>query len=100
MALGYQCLVGRHNNQLKVDVGGGGCIGEGARPGWNVWEDVVALFWAANGTTKKLKIKYIVALDCRHQINHTQQSTKNMQAQRRRDRRGGLTGMEHGGGAI
>jgi hypothetical protein len=47
---------------------------------------------------KKSKIKYIVALDGHQRINHTQQSTENTRAQRRRDRRGGSTGMEHGGG--
>ncbi len=59
-------LMGGHNNQLKGNVGGGGCIGEGTQPGWNMWEDVVASFWAANGTTtEKSNIKYIVALDGR-----------------------------------
>jgi hypothetical protein len=49
---------------------------------------------------KKLKIKYIVALDGRRQINHTQQSTKNMPVQQRRDRRGDSTGMERATGKI
>jgi hypothetical protein len=69
------------------------------QPGWNVWEDGFPSFWVANGTMKKKsKIKYIVALDGCQQINHTQQSTENSWAQRRRDRRGGSTGMEHGRG--
>jgi hypothetical protein len=41
--------------------------------------------------------KYIVALDSHQQINHTQQPTKHMRDQQRRDRRGGLTGMEREG---
>jgi hypothetical protein len=47
---------------------------------------------------KNSKIKYIVALDGHQRINHTHQSTENMRVQQRRDRRGGSTGMEHGGG--
>ncbi len=54
MAYGYRRLVGRHNNQLKVNVGGEGCIGEGTQPGWNVWEDIVASFRVVNGMAKKL----------------------------------------------
>ncbi len=67
--------------------------------GWNVWEDIVASFLAANGTTKKKsKIKDIVALDGHRQINRTQKSTKNTRVQQGRDRKGGSTGVERGGG--
>jgi hypothetical protein len=43
----------------------GGALERECDWGWNVWEDVVPLLWAANGTTKKVKIKYIVTLDGR-----------------------------------
>ena len=36
VALDGRCLMGGHNNQPKVSSGGGGDIGEGARPRRNV----------------------------------------------------------------
>ncbi len=43
LALSRCHLVKRCNNQLIVDVSGGGCIKEETRPGWNVQGDAVSL---------------------------------------------------------
>ncbi len=50
LALGGHLLVGQHNNQPKVSVCGRRDIGEGARPGRNVWgrRHKIPLFEAAN----------------------------------------------------
>ncbi len=45
LALGGHLLVGQHNNQLKVGVCGMRDIGEGARPGRNVWEGHHTIVW-------------------------------------------------------
>jgi hypothetical protein len=41
-------LVKRRNNQLIVDVSGGGCIEEETQPGRNVQGDAVPSFWLSN----------------------------------------------------
>ena len=47
-ALSGRHLVKRRNNQLIVNVSGGGCIKEETRPGRNVQGDAVSLFWLSN----------------------------------------------------
>jgi hypothetical protein len=70
------------------------------QPGWNMWEDVVASFWVANGTTKK-KIENKIHRGLRRPPTNKLHTTinKSMRLHQRRDRRGDSTGMEQGGGA-
>ncbi len=48
LALSGRHLDNRRNNQLIVDVCGGGCIKEEMRPGRNVQGDAVPSFWLSN----------------------------------------------------
>ncbi len=47
-ALSSRHSVKRHNNQLIVNVSGGGCIKEEIGPGQNVQGDAVSLLWPSN----------------------------------------------------
>jgi hypothetical protein len=57
LALGGHRLVEQHNNQLKVGVCGRRDIGEGARPGRNVWGGRRTIIWGGKLSNKKIKIK-------------------------------------------
>jgi hypothetical protein len=48
LALDGNCLVGEHNNQPKVGVGGGRDVSEETRPRRNAWVGVVSSYQAAN----------------------------------------------------
>ena len=79
--------MGGHNNQPIVGVSSLRDIGEEMRTGRNVW-GVLSLrsVRQIERQEKNKKIKYIMALDGRQLIQHTQQSTKNTRAQLGRDR--------------
>jgi hypothetical protein len=52
-ALGGHLFVGQHNNQPKVGVRGRRDIGEGARPGQNVWGGRHTIVWGGGLSNKK-----------------------------------------------
>ncbi len=54
-ALGGHLLVGQHNNQPKVGVRSRRDIGEGARPGWNVWGGRHTIVWGSKLSNNKIK---------------------------------------------
>jgi hypothetical protein len=55
LALGGHLLVGQHNNQPKVSVHGRRDIGEGARPGQNIWGRRHTIVWGSKLGNKKIK---------------------------------------------
>ena len=55
-ALGGHLLVGQHNNQPKVGVHSGRDIGEGAQPGWNMWDRHRTIVWGGE-LSKKIIIR-------------------------------------------
>jgi hypothetical protein len=58
-ALGGHLLVGQHNNQPKVGVLGRRDIGEGARPGRNMWGGRRTIVWGGKLRDEKIKINKI-----------------------------------------
>jgi hypothetical protein len=87
-------------NQKEVgfDVWGG--IGEERRPGLNVWGGVVSREPGIELKEKKIKNKFVVALDGSRHAKNMQQPTKNTQARRGRDRIRSATVGERRGGCI
>jgi hypothetical protein len=55
LALGGHLLVRQHNNKPKVGILGRRDIGEGARPGQNVWGGCHAIVWGDKLSNKKIK---------------------------------------------
>ncbi len=47
--------MGRRSNQPRVGVRDGWVLREDARPGWSAWGDVIPLFGATIGATKKIE---------------------------------------------
>jgi hypothetical protein len=53
-ALGAHLLVRQHNNQPKIGICSRRDIGEGAQPGWNVWDGHRTIVWGIKlSDTKK-----------------------------------------------
>ncbi len=76
-ALHGRRLMGGHNNQPKVGIGGWRGIEEGRQPGQNVWGDVVSSLGAANRGRKKMTTKICRGLrGPQMNFNHTTTNQK------------------------
>ncbi len=76
MALGGCFLIKINNNQMEDGVDIKGCVGEEARPGWNVWGGWLPVFWGGILIDKKFReMGGPFALDGRHLVEgHNNQS--------------------------
>jgi hypothetical protein len=74
LAIDGRRLMGGHNNQPKVGIGGGRGIEEERRPGRNVWGGVVSLLGAANRRRFGVRCKSNTALSCMCRKSNDQRS--------------------------
>ena len=75
LALGGRRFININNNQMEDGVNVRGCIGEEARPGWNIWGGRLPIVWGGILIDKKnSKMGGPLALDgCRLMGGHNKQ---------------------------